>query len=234
MATNKSRVSLDTELHMDKKILKRAIFHVVMMWGDSHYERFLRRKKPGWLDEDLEMFDWFDWFLGGWGVGRTINKRKREYVRRYLDEDFRKRLACGDKGIAVDDAAKHLKNEGCGASQSSGGNGPLSLVSKIGFFLKPNTFAPWDKYARRGLKRLLREHGVSRSKIKSYSDYLNAWEAIFKPAEKRIRKALSERWVTKLAKRLGCPVAALELRPFRRKVFDNYLMDFGGRNGNNA
>jgi hypothetical protein len=102
------------------------------------------------------------------------------------------------------------------------------LVSKIGFFLKPNTLVPYDAFSRRGLKTIRRKLGVSRSKIESYSDYLNEFNAEFKLARLEIRNGLTEPWVRALAKKLKCPIEVLKSEPMQRKVFDYYLMEIGG------
>jgi hypothetical protein len=214
-------------LKMKKEDLERAIFQAVMMWSDSHYERFLFRKKPGQLDEDEDMFDWFEWFVSDWRVARTIKKGKRNSVRGYLDKNFREQLKKEDKGCVVDEAARIIKERGWSAKESKSGNGPRSLVSKIGFFLTPDTLIPYDRFARDGLREWQRKHRVSLSKIQSYSDYLTAFNEGFESSKKEIRNALTKHWVKTLAKRFRCPVRELKSLSFQRKVFDNYLMEIG-------
>jgi hypothetical protein len=216
---------------MKEKDLNRAIYHAVMMWSDSHYERFLFRKKPGRLDEDEGMFDWFKWFVNDWRVERTIKEGKRNFVRRYLDGNFRIRLAGGLEGSAVEKVAQIIKEKGWGAKESKNGNGPQSLVSKIGFFLKPETLVPMDRFAREGLKKLRKRRRLPSLKLDRYSEYLEAFNTEFKFAKNQICHASSESWVTALSKKLGCHdiKAARKSPAFQRKIFDTYLMEIGGR-----
>lgn len=229
---NEKRVETQNKIPIDKTILKLAIYQVVMMWGDPHYERFLRR--TGRLDEDAEMFDWFAWFLGEWRVQRNIGKKHRLEVREYLEGWFRKRLKSASKPQAVDKAAQHIKQEKWTSKGSKNGNGPVSLVSKIGFFFEPKTLVPYDRFAREGLKHLRRMRGIKKSKKstkrdekEAYSRFFNDWTEEFEIYEKPISDGLKQTWVEKLAKRFGCPAAALQSPVSKRKVFDNYLMAIG-------
>jgi hypothetical protein len=216
--------SMATELRMEERSLTLAILKTLTMWSDPKYPQFLRQNKPGSLDKD-----WFEWFVGDWRVARTIKEGKLEHVRRYLDRKFRQKLAKGDGASHVDRAARDIKKKCWSAGKDGKASLPLSLVSKIGFFLKPNTLVPYDTFARRGLKKLQRRRGVSRSKIESYGDYLHAFDAEFALVQGEIRDALTQPWVTAVAKRLECPIEKLQSPSLKRKIFDDYLMEIGGR-----
>ncbi len=211
------------------KLLRQAIHQAVRMWSAPEYERFLHRKKPGKLNEDEDKFNWnwFKWFVRDWSVARNIKKERREDVRVCLDTNFRDLLASEDiKGVVVDKMAKKIRVNGWCSKKSENGNGPLSLVSKIGFFFKPNILIPYDSFGRDGLKKL----GVPRNETKSYAGYLKAFDRKFKLHKKEIKNALKEPWVKALARKYRCPVKCLKLPSIRRKVFDNYLVALGRGN----
>jgi hypothetical protein len=134
--------------------------------------RTLLQAKPRKLTED-----WFRWFVAEWNVARTIKKGRQRVVREYLDRDFRKDLLDGGGAETVDAAAAHIQRKGWSSQKRKNGQGslPISLVSKIGFFLCPTRLVPLDRYAVRGLNELRRITCAPRLKERSYRGYLEAF-----------------------------------------------------------
>jgi len=216
------------KLRMVERSLTLAILEALKMWSDSqHYSRFLRQPEPGPLDKN-----WFEWFAVEWRVARTIKKGKLESVRHYLDDTLRQQLAGGGGAKAVDKAAQFIKDKCWSANVRKDGKAslPLSLVSKVGFLLRPSSLVPYDRYARRGLVIVSHSHklrGDSSSATVSYCDYLSAFDTQYALISRQIRNALTTPWVTALAKRLGCPVEPMHRLRMERKIFDFYLMEIG-------
>ncbi len=201
-----------------------AAVQVLQMWNNERYRYFLLQGKPGDLTEE-----WFRWFVGAWKVARTIKDGRQGLVREYLDRDFRDQLLEGGGAETVDAAAEHIQQKGWSSSKRKNGQGslPISLVSKVGFFLCPGKLVPLDRYAVQGLNGLRRASGSRRLKGKSYQEYLAAFDEQFATMEPRLVAALKEPWVIALAGKLGCPAKALQTIAVRRKFFDNYLMHSG-------
>ena len=214
---------------LDGKILTLAILKALEMWSDLQYANFLPQNEPGHLDKK-----WFEWFIGDWNVVRSLDKdkSKRELVRRYLDERFRQKLArCGPRNLdemarCIDKASRHIKKQKWSSKVGKPKKHclPISLVSKIGFILSPNTLVPYDALACRGFE----EFTEKKIKRGNYSAYHKAFKSMFRLVRRPIGKALSKRWVTSAAYELGCPVK-LHSPAMRRKVFDNYLMEIARR-----
>src|SRR6266542_359398 len=125
-----------TEKHLlspgEIRNLALAMVQALQMWSNKRYSPFLVHANPGELTEE-----WFRWFAGSWNVARTIKDGRQEFVRRYLDRDFRKELMEGGGAEAVDAAAGHIQQQGWSSQKRKTGEGslPISLVSKIGFLL---------------------------------------------------------------------------------------------------
>lgn len=164
--------------------------------------------------------NWFRWFVGAWNVARTIKGGKQACVREYPDRDFRRALLDDGRAETIDAAAQHIQQQGW----SSKGSLPISLVSKVAFFLCPAKFVPLDSYAVEGLNLLRRRRSERILKGKSYSEYLESFNEHYASMEPQMESALKERWVADLARKLRCPSAALETVAMRRKLFDDYLM----------
>jgi hypothetical protein len=223
---HKTRKNSEINLSMDKRDLARAILWTLDMWSDPRYSRFLGQITPGLLDKE-----WFNWFVGAWRVARTIKQKKRDSVRQYLDGELRQQLAQGRGARAIDDAAQFIQLERWSAQELKNGGAslPLSLVSKIGFMFCPDTLIPYDRFAWGGLNRLRREAKKPQIRSRIYCSYLAAFNEMFAPRQKQIRQALSEHWVTVLARKLNCFVAGTTSPAMERKVFDNFLMQLGRR-----
>lgn len=104
---------------------------------------------------------------------------------------------------------------------------PISLVSKVGFFLCPSKVVPLDRYAMQGLNSLRRADGAAGLKGRSYCEYLVAFNEQYAVMEPQLAAALTEPCVMVLANKLGCPAKALSTIAMRRKLFDDYLMHAG-------
>ena len=214
---------LGRKTQLDQRALSLAIVNAMKMWTDLQYGRFLAQSKAGSLDRK-----WFKWFVGAWSVARTVKRKKIESVRRYFDNDFRQKIAAGYGATAVDDAAQFIQRRRWSPRKRK----PLSLVAKIGFFLDRNEIVPYDRYSLRGLNKLRGTRGTGgegHCKGKTYREYLAAFDAKYADMEEKIVVALSARWVIAVASRIGCSRKALDSRRMKRKVFDNYLMQIGGR-----
>jgi hypothetical protein len=194
------------------------------MWSDERYAPFLLQAKPGRLTEE-----WFRWFVRAWNVARTIKDGRQGLVREYLDRDFRKALLKGDQAEAVDAAMKHIQQRGWSSKKRGSARAwlPISLVSKVGFFLCPTKLVPVDGYAKRGLNNLRRANGAGQLKGPSYSEYLGAFNEHYAMMEPQLVAALNEPWVIVVANKLGCPGEALSTIAMRRKLLDDYLMHSG-------
>src|SRR5262249_53066610 len=126
----------------EDKDLALALVQTLQMWSNERYGPFLLQAKPGELTEE-----WFRWFVGAWNVARTIKNGRQGLVREYLDRDFRKELLKGGGAETVDAAATHIQRMGWSSQKRKNGQGslPISLVSKIGFFLCPTRLVPLDR-----------------------------------------------------------------------------------------
>ena len=208
----------------EQRDLALAVIQALRMWSNERYAPFLLQAKPGKLTEE-----WFRWFVGAWSVARTIKDGRQGLVREYLDRDFRKALLKGDEAESVDAAAQYIQQQGWSSNQRKDGQSSLSisLVSKVGFFLCPTKLVPRDSYAMKGLNNLCLANGAGRLKVRSYTEYLAAFNEQYARIEPQLAAALKEPWVIVLAKRLGCPAEALSTIAMRRKLFDDYLMHFG-------
>ena len=203
--------------------LALALMQTLQMWSNERYDLFLLHAKPGELTEE-----WFRWFVGAWNVARTIKDGKQGLVREYLDRDFRKKLLEGGGAETVDAAAAHIQQKGWSLQRKNGrASLPISLVSKVGFFLCPTRLVPLDRYAVQGLNGLRRMSGAPRLKGRSYREYLEAFNKQYARIEPQLAAALKESWVIALANKLGCPASALSTIAMRRKLFDDYLMHSG-------
>ncbi len=158
--------------------------------------------------------------MGSWKVARCIKDGYQTPVRQNLDRNFRRTLPLGDDGACVDAAALHIQRQGW----SSRGGLPLSLVSKVAFFLRPNRFVPLDRFSLQGLNRLRAFNGAGRLKGNRYKAYLAAIDEQYTQLESLLKAALGQPWAVDMADQLGCPCAALRSLALRRKLFDDYLM----------
>ena len=205
--------SLQAEL--ESRVLALALIQVTQMWSNNRrYESFLNRSEPGELTDD-----WFDWFVGSWNVARNIKSGRKARVREYLNSEFRRFLSKGD-AECVDDAALHIQRQGWSSRRCL----LVSLVSKVGFFLRPDRFVPVDSFSVRGLNVLRTANGAGRVNRYVYKDYLNAFDELYVRFEPQLKAALNEPWVVGMADHLHCPRAALISTSMRRKLFDDYLM----------
>lgn len=208
-----------------------AVLAAIKLCSTSRYSRFLVQRNPGDLDAP-----WFKAFVADWAVARTIRSGCLDEVRTYLDVEFRAALKSGDPGEAVDRAAEHLQRKGWSLQNRKDGGArlPISLVSKIGFLLDPDRIVPFDSFAREGLKRLQgreRNGGQGTVQGKKYTRYLATFEASYVEFRQIIDEESTRSWVRSLAQRIGFESDWLVSPRFRRKVFDNFLMQLGGRAG---
>lgn len=206
-----------------------GIVEALVLWSTPQYKRFVTASRPPKIEKE-----WFETFIAEWRVARTLKEKHREEVREYLDNDLRASLASSPGGLAIDEAARHLQLNRWGSGSRSDGSGslPLSVVAKVGFFLAPETIAPFDSLALEGLNRLRgprKKGGVGHLKGSNYSDYMNAFNSALLSNQGVIDDHLKAEWVQTLGAVLGVAKSQVRYAAFRRKVFDNMLMSLAGR-----
>lgn len=215
---------------LTKRDISLAIVSALKMWSDSQYSPFLQAV-PSYTTMDKE---WFEKFIGDWSVARTISKDRQEEVRKLLNTNFRSYLI-RDSAKAVDLVTNEIAAKGWShQSRDEKWSEPISLVSKVAFFFVPENFVPMDRYSRLGVNKLRgkkKDGGQGHLNSKLYECYLGEFENWFSAYEVQINGELKGAWVKELAKNLDCEPAELDRRAFRRKVFDNMLMQLGGRAG---
>lgn len=201
-----------------------AVIQALQMWSNVSYRHFLHGDRGSITD------DWFRWFVGEWNVARTIQNGRREMVRRYMNDDFRRAVSNGNGAESVDAAALHIKTSNWSAKlgKTKQPSLPISLVSKIGFFLRPSDLVPLDRYSLLGLNMLRASADTPPLNKPSYQQYLGAFNQQYDTMKPQIAAVLKESWVAPLAGKLGCPDRALTTAALPRKVLDNYLMHSGG------
>lgn len=211
--------------------LALSVVLAIQLWASPMCHRL---HVPEQMDSRIDDA-WFKWFTGEWRVGRTLAPDARQEVISYFNsKSFRKALTVASGNRAVDSASQHLKSRGWSAKRKENGIRvkPLSLVSKVAFFIRPTHFAPMDSLSKRGLNRVRgtkKSGGEGHDAYAQYSDYLAVFNENIPRYESFLKKSISAVWAKPLAKELGCPTAALTSPAFRRKVFDNLLMQFGRR-----
>jgi hypothetical protein len=89
---------------------------------------------------------WFNRFIREWGVARTLSgdSGKRTRTVQLLNTELPGIRSSRDPGSLVEETAEKLKNE----ELSSRRGRPISLVSKVGWFLAPETLIPRDGFRR--------------------------------------------------------------------------------------
>jgi len=198
-----------------QRLLALSVVDALRIWTDDRYRRCLPTKRA---------FDatWFDDFLRTWGVARTVRKEKQSRLLAYFNgRRFRDSITQDKDGTAITAAAKELASKGWTHRHRI----PLSLVSKIAFFLRPERYVPLDGFSLRGLRNLSGARLASRR----YEHYLNAFNRVFDDNRVPIRTATTSDWATALAGEMGCRPTVLRSPAFRHKVLDNVLMRLGGR-----
>lgn len=172
--------------------------------------------------------DWFKKFMNDWSVARTIKKSGKEPTRKYLYRHFAPGLwKNGSKSRRVDKAARHIAKQGWSAR----GRKPTSLVSKVGYFYRPESIVPMDRLARAGLKELVKSEGEGfHTEIRpsmSYEKYEECFGKMFKKYRVEIAAACTKSWAREFLWEIGRSDSCLSSNAFRKKVFDNYLMLLG-------
>jgi hypothetical protein len=216
-----------SEIEWTARELTLAVIAALELFADERYARFLRSKQPGALDDE-----WFKWFLNTWRVARTVNAKKRDNVRAYLNGPFRRTVLRDRQGASVERAVRMAKRKGWGAQALGHGQSSSmqSLISKVAFFFRPDLFVPYDSLALAGANRLRltsKRGDPGKLTSPSYREYLDAFDGIYKLSERQLSHVLRESWVVAVAKRLNVNRRALSRPAFRRKVLDNLLMSKG-------
>lgn len=207
-------------LALHPRKLALALVQVIQMWSNPRYASFLRRP-TGALEQE-----WFRWFVGSWKVARNIRDGHRRQVAAYLGHKFRKSLLAATDGSVVDLAAQHLKQKGWSSRDCL----PISLCSKVAFFLCPEKYVPYDRYSVQGLNALRSDGGLAPMRGRSYVEYLEYFDHQYSGLQPLLKAALREEWAVRFARQVGCPATCLNSPALRRKLFDDYLMhlaDYG-------
>jgi len=214
-----------------RRQLTIAALRAMEMFSDGRYAGFLQESEAGSVEKD-----WFDWFLGAWSIARTLSKQtqKRRAVRKYINSRFRAAILRARTGTPVDNASMFSSEKCWGAKKLQNGrtSSTVSLFSKVAFFFRPDVFIPYDTTALEGLTKLVetKRKGVRHAlNARVYGEYLSLFDQEYRRARRELTTFLSKPWVKDVAKRLGLPQQFLLLPRFQRKVFDNLLMQLGGR-----
>ena len=157
----------------------------------------------------------FATFLRRYSVYRTIRSGRSENLRILLrDPQFPLNTILDDAtGLQLDTQEFSLREQ---FGTRDGRRGLRAALSKIAAFLASHRFIAWDKYARKGLKKVLQRHSV-----KNYAEYLEGANALLSgELGERVRDACNNKYPTQYA---------AELDRFHRRVLDRYLMRTGGR-----
>ena len=164
------------------------------------------------LLEDAEVFSEFMW---EYSVNRTIRAGKQDEFRLALRSDRFLKVLNDHTGAGLDKEEARLRPR---FGVQEGKRRVRSALSKVAAFLAPHDFIAYDKFALKGLGRLI---GRSVVKDYTYSEYLLATnELLAGPLGERIRRFCVNNYPT--------PYASKRQR-FHRRILDTYLMRIGGR-----
>jgi hypothetical protein len=202
---------------ISRRVLALAVVNAIRFWTEDQYKGRLPTREP--FDAD-----WFDAFLAEWRVARSTYKIHREQVLDYFNGPFRDAIAQDNDGAAITKAAEEIAGKGWTPLNGV----PVSLASKLAFFLRPERFVPRDQFSVKGLLQLTRRKDASK---KEYEVYLAEFDLALAEHGATVTAALTSDWVKTLAHEMRCPGTVLRSNAFRRKVFDNVLMSIGGRGG---
>jgi hypothetical protein len=166
----------------------------------------------------LSCQDKFALFCKDYSVHRTIRGGKQNKFRSALQKSpqFKAAIRAGT-GQALGKIENKLRLR---FGTKSGRNHMISVFSKVAAFLRPERFVAWDRFARKGLIRVL---GPARKSypLNTYSEYLAAfnhvWEGQLGKRIKEHLKGVARRGEVESQSR------------FQRRVLDGYLMKCGGR-----
>ena len=146
---------------IEKKVMTLAVLEALQLWIDGDFP------VRGGGRKNMD-FQWFDSVIKVWGVARLIRKidgigedkdKNKKEVLRILNNRF---IGSPDKHLTakgIDSLDDHLRKRNLTSLGKPDKNGDqkgtrcTSLVSKVAFFIAPDTFPPWDGYARDGLKK---------------------------------------------------------------------------------
>jgi len=168
---------------------------------------------------------WYKRFVAEWRIARTVRKGTGEDVRALLNRRLLAVRDSDDPARLVEEVADALQKKGYGAK----GGRPISLVSKVGYFLRPKDLTPQDRFALRGLNCRRGENDLPRVRSGEYTDFVGAFNQEFNRAKEEVVAECRQSWARALVGRLGLDPRLLNTTAFQRKVLDNMLMAEGGR-----
>jgi hypothetical protein len=185
---------------------------------------FWRNHEIPYMEAEIER-GWYEKFLVEWRVARTIRKGTGEDVRALLNRRLLAVRDSDDPAGLVEEVADALQKRGYGAK----GGRPISLVSKVGYFLRPKDLTPRDRFVLRGLNCRRREDHLPPVRSGEYTDFVGAFNQEFSRAKEEIAAECRQSWARALVRRFGLDPRLLNTTLFQRKVLDNMLMAKGGR-----
>ena len=218
-----------SDINWPEDELAKATVQALLLWSDPGYEGFLRSSRLARVDISEQ---WFKKFTSAWNVARTIDGGKKEEAREYFNAKFQVELLrsqCPEK--VVDRGAKYLQDKRYSSQTKKDGTAslPISIVSKVGFFIRPDNLVPFDRFAKDALNDLRRQSGLKRLKFDRYVEYFSEFETAFKLSGESIKGCIEQSWVEMLNKKIGGNSTTLRRIGFKRKVLDNLLV-FRGQN----
>jgi hypothetical protein len=154
-------------------------------------------------------------FCKEYSVSRTIRKGAQNDFRVELCEPPFSEAMRDDSGQALGEFEANLRTR---FGTHGGRNRMISVLSKVAAFVRPERFAAWDNYAKRGVN--LTQGRPASFQFATYADYLAEFDYIWNgPIGQEIKDyAMSE------------GARGLETEPrFLRRVLDVRLMICGGR-----
>lgn len=212
---------------VSERILATGIVEALSLWGNETYRNYLGRRRCNTLDKE-----WFSTFLGEWKIARTIRDKKQPKVLDYLNEEFGIILSNDKSGAAIDCAAIILRDRGLTAKvgKKRVAGLPISLISKVAFLFSPTKYPPLDRFGKKGLNRLRgtnKSGGSGHLQFAMYQEYYGEFGKYFRIFEPCIRNEINQDWAQELAGKFDVAGDRINKKAFRRKVFDNVLMNIG-------
>jgi hypothetical protein len=157
----------------------------------------------------------FAFFCKDYSVGRTIRKGSQNDFRVELCSPPFSEAIRDDSGRALDRLETSLRTR---FGTHDGRNRIISVLSKVAAFLRPERFAAWDRYAKRGVN-IARGRSPS-CQFNTYADYLAEFDNVWNGATGQEIRGYA---ISKGAQ-------GVEAEPrFLRRVLDVHLMRCGGR-----
>lgn len=212
--------------------LQAAFDSTVNLWIDPNYAL------PRPMNGPIEL-DWFNWFASrnNWKVARTLRGPDSTPPMPQAKPTALKIINGAFFGVdgrflhdgpqCVDDVAIQIRSRGLTPRNGT----PISLVSKIAAFGRPDIYPPWDRLARIGLRRrVARGAGFPYpGPGGDYVRYFANWYVAYGNVTPQIEGFVTdERW-NEVLQQLGMEDEIPFRESFYKKIFDAVLMREGRR-----